>query len=147
MVVRGRRRHRRRTPTHRARPARRRPAAAGRRRSRALRQERRQGKEKGVRVTFPPRLTAAEWEQGKVTLTPFSFPATDHAMMARALRLAERGAYTTRPNPMVGCVIGRGDEVVGEGWHQRQGGPHAEVLALGQAGDRAKGDRKGTRQN
>src|SRR3546814_6045713 len=72
-------------------PARRRPAAAARRRSRALRQERRQGKEKGVRVTFPPRLTAAEWEQGKVTLTPFSFPATDHAMMARALRLAERG--------------------------------------------------------
>src|SRR3546814_11295576 len=60
-------------------------------------------------------------------------------MMARALRLAERGAYTTRPNPMVGCVIARGDEVVGEGWHQRQGGPHAEVFALEQAGDRAKG--------
>src|SRR3546814_1287220 len=91
---------------------------------------------------------------------PFSFPATDHAMMARALRLAERGAYTTRPNPMVGCVIGRGDEVVGEGWHQRQGGPHAEVFALEQAGDRAKGatayvtlepcahtDRKSTRLN
>src|SRR3546814_13035240 len=119
MVVRGRRRHRRRTPTHRARPARRRPAAAGRRRSRALRQERRQGKEKGVRVTFPPRLTAAEWEQGKVTLTPFSFPATDHAMMARALRLAERGAYTTRPNPMVGCVLARGDEGGGAGRHER----------------------------
>src|SRR3546814_7058720 len=49
----------------RARPARRRPAAAARRRGRAVRQERRQGKEKGVRVTFPPRLTAAEWEQGK----------------------------------------------------------------------------------
>lgn len=67
------------------------------------------------------------------------FPATDHAMMARALRLAERGAYTTRPNPMVGCVIARGDEVVGEGWHQRQGGPHAEVFALEQAGERARG--------
>src|SRR3546814_7189700 len=93
-----------------------------------------------LRVTFPPRLTAAEWEQGKVTLTPFSFPATDHAMMARALRLAERGAYTTRHNPLVGCVIARGDEVVGEGWHQRQGGPHAEVFALEQTGDRAKGD-------
>src|SRR3546814_15376754 len=60
-------------------------------------------------------------------------------MMARALRLAERGLYTTRPNSMVGCVIARGDEVVGEGWHQRQGGPHAEVFALEQAGDRATG--------
>jgi diaminohydroxyphosphoribosylaminopyrimidine deaminase/5-amino-6-(5-phosphoribosylamino)uracil reductase len=67
------------------------------------------------------------------------FSATDHAMMARALRLAERGAYTTRPNPMVGCVLVQGDDVVGEGWHQRKGGPHAEVLALQQAGERAKG--------
>lgn len=68
-----------------------------------------------------------------------SFSATDHAMMARALRLAERGAWTTKPNPMVGCVIAHGDEVVGEGWHQRKGGPHAEVFALQAAGDRAKG--------
>ena len=68
-----------------------------------------------------------------------SFSSTDHAMMTRALRLAERGAYTTRPNPMVGCVITHGDEVVGEGWHQRKGGPHAEVFALQAAGDRAKG--------
>ena len=68
-----------------------------------------------------------------------NFSATDHAMMARALRLAERGAYTTKPNPMVGCVIARGDEVVGEGWHQRQGGPHAEVFALEAAGERAQG--------
>lgn len=67
------------------------------------------------------------------------FSATDHAMMARAIRLAERGAYTTRPNPMVGCVIARGDEVVGEGWHVRAGEAHAEVHALQQAGDRAKG--------
>lgn len=44
-----------------------------------------------------------------------SFSATDHALMARALRLAERGAYTTRPNPMVGCVLARDGEVVGEG--------------------------------
>ena len=68
-----------------------------------------------------------------------AFSATDHAMMARALRLAERGACTTRPNPMVGCVIAHGDEVVGEGWHQRQGGPHAEVFALAAAGARAQG--------
>lgn len=68
-----------------------------------------------------------------------SFSATDHAMMARALRLSGRGAYTTRPNPMVGCVIARGDDVVGEGWHQKKGGPHAEVFALEAAGERAKG--------
>ncbi len=67
------------------------------------------------------------------------FTATDHAMMARALRLAERGAFTTRPNPMVGCVLAQGDAVVGEGWHQRKGEPHAEVFALQAAGDRARG--------
>ena len=50
-----------------------------------------------------------------------TFSATDHAMMARALRLAERGAFTTRPNPMVGCVIARKDKVVGEGYHVRAG--------------------------
>ena len=64
---------------------------------------------------------------------------TDHVMMARALRLAERGAWTTRPNPMVGCVLALGGEVVGEGWHRRQGGPHAEVLAIEAAGERARG--------
>lgn len=67
------------------------------------------------------------------------FTATDHLLMARALRLAERAAWTTRPNPMVGCVIAHSDEVVGEGWHQRAGGPHAEVFALRQAGERARG--------
>lgn len=66
------------------------------------------------------------------------FSASDHALMARALRLAERGAFTTRPNPMVGCVIAHGDDVVGEGWHQRQGEAHAEVFALQAAGERAK---------
>ena len=77
-----------------------------------------------------------------VTIAPSpspGFSATDHALMARALRLAERGAYTARPNPMVGCVIARDGEVVGEGWHQRKGGPHAEVFALQAAGERAKG--------
>ena len=67
------------------------------------------------------------------------FSATDHAMMARALRLAERGAYTTKPNPMVGCVIVRDGEIVGEGFHERAGGPHAEVFALEGARERAKG--------
>jgi diaminohydroxyphosphoribosylaminopyrimidine deaminase/5-amino-6-(5-phosphoribosylamino)uracil reductase len=60
-------------------------------------------------------------------------------MMARALRLAEKGTYTTKPNPMVGCVIAHGDEVVAEGFHQRAGEPHAEVLALREAGGRARG--------
>ena len=68
-----------------------------------------------------------------------SFSAADHALMARALRLAERGAYTTRPNPMVGCVIARDGAVVGEGWHRRKGGPHAEVFALRAAGEAARG--------
>jgi len=67
------------------------------------------------------------------------FTAFDHAMMARALRLAERGAYTTKPNPMVGCVLTHGDDVVGEGFHQRAGEPHAEVFALREAGKRARG--------
>jgi len=69
----------------------------------------------------------------------FRFTASDHAMMARALRLAERGAFTTKPNPMVGCVIAKDGEVIGEGWHQRAGGPHAEVLALQGVGDSARG--------
>ncbi len=67
------------------------------------------------------------------------FSAADHRWMAQALRLAERGAYTTRPNPMVGCVIVRDDEQVGEGFHQRAGGPHAEVFALRAAGEYARG--------
>lgn len=62
----------------------------------------------------------------------------DHRFMARALRLAEKGLYTTDPNPRVGCVLARGDEVIGEGWHQRAGGPHAEVVALRDAGERAR---------
>ncbi len=68
-----------------------------------------------------------------------TFTATDHLHMSRALRLAERGAFTTRPNPMVGCVIAKGEEVLGEGFHQRAGEPHAEVLALQAAGDGARG--------
>ena len=57
----------------------------------------------------------------------------------RALELAERGRGTTHPNPVVGAVVVAGDEVVGEGWHQRAGSPHAEVVALEAAGDRTRG--------
>ncbi|WP_255556383.1 bifunctional diaminohydroxyphosphoribosylaminopyrimidine deaminase/5-amino-6-(5-phosphoribosylamino)uracil reductase RibD [Methylococcus sp. ANG] len=64
--------------------------------------------------------------------------AEDHRFMARALRLAEKGLYTTDPNPRVGCVLVQGYEVVGEGWHQRAGGPHAEIAALRDAGQRAR---------
>ena len=67
------------------------------------------------------------------------FSATDHAHMAEALRLAERGLLTTQPNPRVGCVIAHGEDVVGRGWHRRAGGPHAEVFALAEAGARARG--------
>ncbi|HET6914214.1 MAG TPA: bifunctional diaminohydroxyphosphoribosylaminopyrimidine deaminase/5-amino-6-(5-phosphoribosylamino)uracil reductase RibD [Rhodanobacteraceae bacterium] len=68
---------------------------------------------------------------------PFSI--ADHAMMAQALRLAERGLHTTQPNPRVGCIIARDGEVIGEGWHERAGEPHAEVFALRAAGSRARG--------
>ena len=59
--------------------------------------------------------------------------------MARALRLAERGLYTTTPNPRVGCVIARDGEILGEGFHQRAGEPHAEIHALQWAGAQARG--------
>ena len=67
------------------------------------------------------------------------FSGDDTVYMARALRLAERGLLTTAPNPRVGCVLVREGAVVGEGWHERAGGPHAEINALQQAGPRAAG--------
>ena len=63
----------------------------------------------------------------------------DRAMMARAVQLAWRGRYSTHPNPRVGCVIARGDLVLGEGWHERAGEAHAETRALSQAGTDARG--------
>jgi diaminohydroxyphosphoribosylaminopyrimidine deaminase / 5-amino-6-(5-phosphoribosylamino)uracil reductase len=59
--------------------------------------------------------------------------------LERALELAERGRGTTHPNPVVGAVVVRDGVVVGEGWHERKGGPHAEVVALGAAAERARG--------
>lgn len=59
--------------------------------------------------------------------------------MRRALAIAARGLGETSPNPAVGCVVARGAHVVGEGFHARAGGPHAEVVALRQAGSRARG--------
>lgn len=63
----------------------------------------------------------------------------DPRYMARAIELARRGLYTTHPNPRVGCVLVRDGAVVGEGWHQRAGEPHAERLALADAGGNARG--------
>ena len=59
--------------------------------------------------------------------------------LSRAVELAERGRRTTYPNPVVGAVVVKDGEVVGEGWHERKGGPHAEVVALDAAGERARG--------
>ncbi|MDX1456807.1 MAG: bifunctional diaminohydroxyphosphoribosylaminopyrimidine deaminase/5-amino-6-(5-phosphoribosylamino)uracil reductase RibD [Marinobacter sp.] len=65
--------------------------------------------------------------------------AQDTALMGRAIQLAWRGRYSTHPNPRVGCVIAKGGEILGEGWHERAGEAHAEVHALSQAGRGARG--------
>ena len=65
--------------------------------------------------------------------------AEDSVWMAQALQLAERGLYTTSPNPRVGCVLVKQGKLLGEGWHQRAGEPHAEVYALRAAGESARG--------
>jgi diaminohydroxyphosphoribosylaminopyrimidine deaminase/5-amino-6-(5-phosphoribosylamino)uracil reductase len=67
------------------------------------------------------------------------FSADDHHHMVRALELARRGLYSTPPNPSVGCVLVRWGQVVGEGHHQRAGEPHAEVVALQEAGGASRG--------
>jgi diaminohydroxyphosphoribosylaminopyrimidine deaminase / 5-amino-6-(5-phosphoribosylamino)uracil reductase len=63
-----------------------------------------------------------------------SFSAADHASMSRALQLAERGLNTTTPNPRVGCVLVRNGGIIGEGWHEKAGEPHAEINALRKVG-------------
>jgi diaminohydroxyphosphoribosylaminopyrimidine deaminase/5-amino-6-(5-phosphoribosylamino)uracil reductase len=65
--------------------------------------------------------------------------ARDRAFMRRALLLARRGWGRTAPNPMVGAVVVRDDKIIGEGWHAEYGGPHAEVMALDGAKERARG--------
>ena len=65
------------------------------------------------------------------------FSPGDRRAMARALSLARRGRYTVAPNPMVGAVVTNGGEIVGEGWHRRAGGEHAEAAALAAAGNAA----------
>ena len=70
-------------------------------------------------------------------MTPFS--DFDQAMMRRALALAEKGLFSATPNPRVGCVLAQGERIVGEGWHEKAGAPHAEANALAAAGAAARG--------
>ena len=67
------------------------------------------------------------------------FSALDHALMARALRLAASARFWARPNPHVGCVLARGETAIGAGFTQPAGGDHAEIVALRAAGDAARG--------
>lgn len=67
------------------------------------------------------------------------FSAFDEVAMRRALELAARGLYSTAPNPRVGAVLTRDAEIIGEGWHERPGQPHAEPNAIREAGERARG--------
>ncbi len=62
------------------------------------------------------------------------FTTADHQFMSHALQLAARGLYTTTPNPRVGCVLVKDHQVIGEGWHEKAGQPHAEINALGKVG-------------
>jgi len=67
------------------------------------------------------------------------FSSQDRRFMQRALQLAERGRFGAHPNPMVGCVLVRDDDIVGEGWHPLAGEAHAEIYALQDAGSMAEG--------
>jgi diaminohydroxyphosphoribosylaminopyrimidine deaminase/5-amino-6-(5-phosphoribosylamino)uracil reductase len=67
------------------------------------------------------------------------FDSQDQAFMAQAIRLADRGRFSTSPNPRVGCLLVRQEHVVGQGWHTKAGEPHAEIVALMDAGERASG--------
>ncbi|WP_028486361.1 bifunctional diaminohydroxyphosphoribosylaminopyrimidine deaminase/5-amino-6-(5-phosphoribosylamino)uracil reductase RibD [Thiomicrorhabdus chilensis] len=68
-----------------------------------------------------------------------AFSESDRAFMLQAIELAKKGIYSTKPNPAVGCVLVQDGVVVGEGWHRKAGLPHAERIALAEAGDRSRG--------
>ncbi len=78
-------------------------------------------------------------DEGRDASARTDLPATDRRFLERAIRLGARGWGRVEPNPMVGCVIVRDGETVGEGWHAEYGGPHAERAALADAGGRARG--------
>jgi diaminohydroxyphosphoribosylaminopyrimidine deaminase / 5-amino-6-(5-phosphoribosylamino)uracil reductase len=83
-------------------------------------------------------LSSAAQAQSEMLTSP-AFSVADHEFMAHALRLAERGQWTTSPNPRVGCVLVTDGKIVGEGWHVRAGEPHAEIHALRAAGAATRG--------
>ena len=91
--------------------------------------------ERGSARVAAGRAAAEETRQG----AQMKFSAFDEAAMRRALELAARGLYSTHPNPRVGAVLARDEEIVGEGWHERAGEPHAEPIAIRAAGERARG--------
>ena len=62
-------------------------------------------------------------------------PVADRHFMAKAIRLAANGRYSSFPNPAVGCVLVRDGQIIGEGWHEKAGEPHAEVIALRSPGE------------
>lgn len=74
-----------------------------------------------------------------ITISALSQDAQDNFYMAEALRLARKGIFTTHPNPRVGCVLVKDNVIVGQGWHRKAGEPHAEVHAINQAGELARG--------
>src|SRR5688572_3276347 len=92
-------------------------------------------------MSTPPASLPGRWGRFEVgAATSSSTDETrDAAFMARALELAQLGLGQTAPNPMVGAVIVSNGEIVGEGHHARAGEPHAEVVAIAAAGDRARG--------
>ena len=86
--------------------------------------------------------TAHRHQTLKNIFSPIIFPmfsANDYRFMGQALQLAAQGIYTTDPNPRVGCVIVRNNQIIGQGWHRAAGEPHAEVYAVHEAGEQASG--------
>ena len=131
-------------------PLRRGRRSDGRRADEARRQRPRRHRSRDLpRAEAPRRLRGRRGEQSTIS-SPSTRPTTrrrfsrtmppiDLAWLDRAFALAERGRYSTSPNPMVGAVVVAGGRVVGEGFHRRAGGPHAEILALRRAGRAARG--------
>src|SRR5438046_6048604 len=87
----------------------------------------------------PPRPPEVPRPQTSLQQDAVKQPDLDRRYMALAVRLAAKGRGRTSPNPMVGAVVVSGRRIVGQGYHRRPGGPHAEVLALRSAGGRASG--------